>query len=155
MAKMAISIEYNLTGRGWAECLVEIDGQRATLTASYLSDAWADLLDAVTAMVRGHDQTVTSFTEEPGEYRWYFQRVTAEKLSIRILWFDETFGRRIDPPGKTILEAECRLRTFAGAILSASQRVLAIHGMAGYQERWVNHEFPIAQQTKLKNDLDR
>ncbi len=33
---MAISIQYNLTGVGWSECIVETDNQKAYLTASYL-----------------------------------------------------------------------------------------------------------------------
>ena len=44
---MAIVIHYNLTGSGWSECIVEINGQKALLTASFLSDALADLLNAV------------------------------------------------------------------------------------------------------------
>lgn len=66
---MTISVQYNLTGRGWSECIVEIDDQQVHLTASYLSDALADLLDAVAAVVRGADQATASFTEEPGEFR--------------------------------------------------------------------------------------
>jgi hypothetical protein len=150
---MAVSIEYNLTGRGWSECIVEIDDQRIVLTASYLSNALAELLDAVARSVNGHHETTASFTEEPGEYRWCFKRISNDRLSVQILWFDETFGNRPDSEGKVILETECRLRTFAGAILSASQRVLAMHGLEGYREQWVHHEFPTILQAKLKTAL--
>lgn len=57
---MAISVQYNLTGAGWSECIIEIRYQQAHLTASYLSDALADLLDAVTALVRGADEATVS-----------------------------------------------------------------------------------------------
>lgn len=150
---MAISIQYNLTGRGWSECTVEIDDQQIQLTASYLSDALADLLDAVGAMVRGAGHATASFTEEPGEYRWQLTRVSQDRLCVRILRFDESWSDRPDEDGEMILEAECRLRTFAGAVLSASQRVLATHGLKGYQENWVNHEFPIKLQAKLQEAL--
>lgn len=150
---MAISVQYNLIGAGWSECIIDIDDQRVHLTASYLSDALADLLDAVAAVVRGVEETTASFTEEPGEYRWRFTRVSQDRLCVRILWFHETWSDRLDKDGEVILDTECRLRTFAGAVLSASQRVLATHGLEGYREKWVKHEFPVKLQVKLQEAL--
>ena len=111
---MVISVEYNLIGRGWSECIIETEHQQARLTASYLSDALADLLDAVTVVVRGADEATASFTEEPGEYRWCFRRVSPDRLCVRILWLAEMWSDRPDEEGKVVLKAECRLRTFAG-----------------------------------------
>jgi len=150
---MAISIQYNLVGRGWAECIVEIEHHQARLTASYLADALDGLLDAVAVVTNAADESTASFVEEPGEYRWCFKRTSQERLSVRIVWFDKAWSNRSDEKGKVILEAECRLRTFAGAILSASQRVLATHGLEGYREKWVNYAFPIRSQAKLQEAL--
>ncbi len=44
---MAVSVTYNLIGASWAECLLEVGEQQARVTASYLSDALGDLLQAV------------------------------------------------------------------------------------------------------------
>lgn len=150
---MAISLQYNLIGIGWSECIVEIDDQKAHLTASYLSNALADLLDAVAALVRGADEATASFTEEPGEYRWRLIRVSQERLFVRILWLDDIFSDRQDRDGKVISEAQCRLRTFAGVVLSASQKVLQTHGLKGYREKWIKHEFPIKLQLLLQKSL--
>ncbi len=152
---MAISIRYNLTGRGWAECIVEIDDRQAHLTASYLSDALADLLCAVECVVRGIDDATALFIEEPGEYRWRFRRIAPDRLWVQIIEFDEPWQHHPDAEGKVIFDAECRLRTFAGAVLSASQQVLATYGFHGYREQWVNRDFPIELQAKLKASLDR
>ena len=150
---MAVSFEYKLTGRGWSECTVEIDNKSASLTASFLSDALTNLLDAVISIVQGNDEATVLFMEEPGEYRWLFKRMSEEKLSVQILWFDEASSNRSDLEGKVILETECRLRTFAGAILSASQQVLVMYGLEGYREKWVHHDFPMTSQAKLKEAL--
>lgn len=150
---MTISIEYSLIGAGWSECIVEIDDQRVHLIASYQSDALADLLDAVASMLRGADEATALFLEEPGEYRWRFKRISLDRLSVRILWFEKTWSDQSDRQGKVILEAECRLRTFAGAVLSASKRVLAQHSIQGYRKEWVKHDFPIRLQAKLKEAL--
>jgi hypothetical protein len=152
---MTISIEYKLTGRGWAKCIINIDDRQACLTAAYLSDALANLLYAMIDMVKGSDRSTATFAEEPGEYRWCFQRVSQDRICVRILWFEETFSKRPDEEGKLILEAECRLRTFAGAVLSASQQVLSKYGLDGYREQWVNNDFPSRLQVKLKESLTK
>src|SRR5947209_5817918 len=128
-----VSVSYNLTGTGWAECTVAIDKQQATITASYLSDALADLLGAVIRVVEGEAEATASFAEEPGEYRWRLIRIEPDRLLVRILEFPQLWGHRPDEEGKLVLHAECRLRAFAGAILSASQRVLEEFGIAGYR----------------------
>jgi hypothetical protein len=152
---MAIMVRYNLTGSGWAECIVEIDDRQAHLTASYLSDALADLLDAVECVVRGIEDATALFIEEPGEYRWRFRRISPDRLWVQIIEFDEPWKNRPDAEGKLIFDVECRLRSFAGAVLSASQQVLATHGFDGYRKQWVNRDFPIDLQAKLKASLDR
>lgn len=150
---MGVFVQYNLTGRGWSECIVEINDRRITVTASYLSDALADLLDAVASIARGANEARAKFEEEPGEYRWIFTRLPPDKLRICILWFGNTFSTKLDTEGEKVFEIECRLRTFAGAILSASQRVLEVNRIEGYKQKWVNHKFPIQLQAKLKKAL--
>ncbi len=152
---LGVSITYNLTGAGWSECFVELGGQYAHLTASYLSDALGSLLDTVIGMMLGREETTASFEEEPGEYRWRFQRVQSDKVNVRILWFYDTYSRKPEEQGEMLLNVECRLRTFAGAALSAAQRVLAEYGLEGYREQWVMHEFPLEQQNQLKTLLER
>jgi hypothetical protein len=58
-----------------------------------------------------------------------------------------------DEEGKVIFEAECRLRTFAGAVLSESQRLLEKYGREGYLGLWDQHEFPLEKQERLRQLL--
>jgi hypothetical protein len=46
-----MSITWTLTGRGWAACLVRDDHTDAEVTASYITQAPDDLLEAVTSVV--------------------------------------------------------------------------------------------------------
>src|SRR5215470_15910477 len=112
---MGITFAYHLAGSGWAECTIAIDEQRASVTASYLSDAFGDLLSAVIRMVEGQPEATASFAEEPGEYRWRFFRKEPDRLHIRILEFPNLWGNWPDEEGEGVFDAECRLRTFAGA----------------------------------------
>jgi hypothetical protein len=151
---MGIHVSYKLTGSGWSECTVAIKEQRVTITASYLSDAWGDLLAAVVRIVEGETEAMASFTEEPGEYRWRLIRMGSDRLLVRIIEFPDFWGDKPDEEGKLIFDAECRLRTFAGAVLSASQRLLEEHGIEGYLGKWVEHPFPLERQERLRQLLD-
>jgi hypothetical protein len=151
---MPVSVIYNLTGAGWSECSIEIGDQQAHVTASYLSDALGDLLRAVVGLLRGARDATAAFAEEPGEYRWRLRCIGDGQVSVRILWFNDTFSRLPDERGSVILDAQCRLRTLTGAMLAASQHVLREHGLEGYARQWKNHEFPLEVQAELERLLD-
>jgi hypothetical protein len=150
---VSASFAYHLVGSGWAECTVAVDEQHPTVTASYLSDAFGDLLGAVIRIVEGQPEATASFAEEPGEYRWRFFRKEPDRLLIRVLDFPQLWGDRPDEEGKVLFEAECRLRTFAGAVLAESQRLLEKHGPEGYLGMWHEHEFPLDKREKLRQVL--
>jgi hypothetical protein len=84
---------------GWAECRIRVDAAAANLTASYLSDALGDLCSAVIALLRGEAQARVSFEEEPGEYRWLFERSGPDRLRIRIREFEDVMDHAPDKDG--------------------------------------------------------
>lgn len=147
-------IDYRLTGAGWAECEVEIQGRTATVSASYLSDALESLLAAAAAVARGDAEATAHFEEEPGEFRWRLHRVGEERLRVRILSLEEFHPTLPDEEGEVIFDAEARLRTFAGAVLSAAQRMLETHGMDGYRAEWGLHPFPLERMRALEAALE-
>jgi hypothetical protein len=151
---VSVDLRYDLTGSGWSECTVRIDDVAATVTASYLSDALDELCRAVADVLRGDATARASFDEEPGEYRWIFDRAGADRLRVRILMFNEYDGGRPDNEGTSVFDAECRLRTFAGALLSELQRLLSEYGEDGYRGRWIEHEFPTRRIAQLRGLLD-
>jgi hypothetical protein len=76
--------------------------------------------------------------------------VGGERVRVRILEFPELWGNRPDEEGAVVLDADCRLRTFAGALLSELQRLLALHGAAGYKDKWAEHDFPSHRLEQLE-----
>jgi hypothetical protein len=147
---MGVTFSYELTGRGWAECTVSIDGNSATVSASFLSDALEDLASATAAALRGHPSPSASFTEEPGEYRWILEPRANGQVRVRVLKFPELWSGKPDGEGAVLLDGECRLRTFAGAIVSELQRLKTKHGYEGYRRLWVNHDFPEGRLVELQ-----
>lgn len=149
---MSVSATYKLTGVGWAECIIAIDGQEACVSASYLSDALRELLRAVVNLLRGVDANTVSFDEEPGEYRWRLVRAGAQQLHVRILEFKRLRGNERDDVGKTVLDGVCHLRSFAAAMAAAAQRVLDEHGADGYRDKW-GHDFPTDRLVEIQQLL--
>ena len=148
-----MKVDYRLAGSGWADCDVEIAGQHAVLRASYLNDAVGDMLAAVAVVARGAEESTFSFHEEPQEVRWRLHRVGPERLRVRIIRLEDAFHHLPDEAGEVLLDAECRTRTFAGEVLSAAQRILEEHGLAGYRTEWGMYDFPKERMRALEAAL--
>ena len=148
-----MKFRYDIVGTGWAECTLEYGGQEATLSASYLSDALDDLFAAVVSVLRGESTAEASFVEEPGEFRWQFERRGATDLRILITEYAEMPSNNRRAPIAVVLVAEDRLRTFGGAVLSELQRLDRELGEIGYAEKWHMHRFPAKRITQLQSLL--
>ena len=151
---MTISIDYQLVGTGWSRCSVILDGERAEITGSYLSDCLRGLADCALQLLGGATSALTTFDEEPGEYRWVMEELGG-RLHIRILEFEELWGKRPDSDGEVVLAGCCDRIDFVSAVRDMLQRVLDEHGAAGYKDRWVEHEFPSAQLRVLSEGLSK
>lgn len=159
---MPFSLFYNLTGMGWAECRIVTDDADVTVTASYLSDALADLAKAVLALGNGKEIVLTAFAEEPGEFEWIFERYGADNVIISIKDFPHRIplmktlpkGFRYDPDkdSKCILEVRCSVQELIAALVSAMDNLVKEYGKAGYKRRW-GFPFPTVQYNKLKTLL--
>ena len=148
-----ISIRYTLVGTGWSECLVELDGSQARLTASYLSDALGNLAAATLALLRGSEIQRVAFDEEPGEYRWVLRQFVPGRMSLRIVEFSELWSDAADDEGTVLLRGSCETSAFATAVLEALDSVLEEHGERGYARTWAEHPFPSATQQFIRSEL--
>ena len=139
-----MKFRYELEGPGWATCTVEIGGQTAVATASYLSDGLGSLTTAVIQLCEGADNASAVFSEEPGAYRWHFQRIGPERVRLQLR---EEHSE--STAGKLVIDRECRLRSFAEALRAELDRLLAVHGEEGYVKLWIEHPFPRAELARL------
>jgi hypothetical protein len=136
----SVEFTYRLTGPGWSEAVLS-DGQHsATLTASYLSDALGELLDALIHLRGGAEEVRCSWEEEPGEYRWIFKRSDG-RIALAILWFED-LADEPDEAGRLVFETRQELDALTDAIAAGTQRLLADVGEVGYRREWIEHAFP-------------
>ena len=150
-----MEFNYRLTGSGWAEASVANGSVVATITASYLEDALGELLEAIGLLLEGANQARCSWEEEPGEYRWVFDRSGSE-VRLRVIAFEDNYSREPDDSGTVVFETSAPLRVVASAIADGAQRVLDEYGEAEYLRRWVDHPFPVEYlelvQARLAHD---
>jgi hypothetical protein len=124
------------------------------LTASYLSDALGNLIDAVAELLRkGVRESRCSWDEEPGEYRWIFTR-DRRTIHVRILAFNELHGDEPDDQGRLLFETVQPVEVVGQAVVDCATAVLERHGECEYREKWVEHPFPFAQLQLLKDRLN-
>jgi hypothetical protein len=160
-----VEFEYRLTGTGWAEARIADDASHAILTASYLSDALGDLLEAISLLFGGASEVRCSWEEEPGEYRWIFVRIGDNDVRLNILAFDDIYSRPATLPGVAELcrqpdeRGELRFSTtqplsmLARAIADGAAATLDEYGEAGYLAKWVEAPFPTTYLAFIREQL--
>jgi hypothetical protein len=143
---------YWLTGSGWSEGHLGLGGRWITMTASYLGDALGELLGAVLALCDGAEHARVSWDEEPGEYRWLFDR-DGDDVHVRVLWFDDLWNELPDDRGEERLAGTVALASLAEAVASGARKALDRYGEQGYREKWPEHDFPTAALTAIEAHL--
>lgn len=148
-----MEFSYTLVGSGWAQARVAAGATSATFRASYLTDALADLLAAVTSMVGGAATATCRWTTEPRENRWVFRR-EADAVLVQVLRLADVEHREPDERGAVAFQTRLPLRELAEAVADGATQTLSALGEAGYREAWVEHPFPTARLQRLRALLD-
>jgi hypothetical protein len=56
---------------------------------------------------------------------------------------------------REVFSTECRLLDFADEVHAVLNGLVLKYGLVGYEQRWVEHEFPVTDSAKLKQELVR
>ena len=161
MLETHFKLNYKLTGHGWATCDIKLGTQRVAITASDLSDALGQLATATTLLRQGAHMASASFDEEPGEYRWIFDRHKSPSdeeggIRVRIYEFNELWAEKPTNQGTKMLEGVAQTQVFYRSMLDMIEDVFAEYGEEGYKEKWdgEDHGFPTAIYNELARLLD-
>ena len=146
-----IAFEYRLTSSGNAQATIRDGTEQAILYVSYRSDALRALTAAVNALLQGAKAAGCVWFAEPGEYRWSLTR-RGDAVWIRVVGFKQWEQERSPKDrGRVLFKTHCQLEDFAATVLRELERLYTSLGPAGYKERWVNHEFPVAEYKHLRD----
>ena len=149
---MGLAIDWKLTGTGWAECVISDGDQSCKVTASYLSDAFGDLVLSAVALLRHFTGLSFSFEEEPGEYRWVIAPTRANEVELKVLAFGDFYDSKPEEDGKLLFRTVCIPETFATAVHQAAAKVAVEYNEGAYLEKW-DHPFPSEYLGELSRRL--
>ncbi len=147
-----LEFTYRVTGKGWSRARIADEHAWVELTASYLSDALGDLLEAVGWILEGAAEARCSWQEEPGEYRWIFTREGSD-VRLRILAFADQMVMQPDDEGQLVFETVQPESVLAATIADGAQAVLAEMGETAYLAEWIDAPFPTAHLEMIRERL--
>ena len=136
-----MNFSYRLMGLGCAKATLSHGGKTITMECSYMTDSLRDLLKTLENLLIRDGETRCSWDDEPGEYRWLFNR-SESSASLRILYFSDINSQSPDFEGDVLIEFTSSLRDLALSILNGIQEVLNEYGEDGYLELWHEYPFP-------------
>lgn len=152
-----MNLKYELTGKGWADGNIEVNSTVVNFTTSYLSDPLLDLLHSLISLIPECvpyplKKTTFEWYDEPGRYTWKLERINNEQLSIEISNYEDTSSK--SKINQHLYEV-CNINDFSKTVVKELENILKMHGIKGYKELWVNHEFPIKEFRILKEYIDK
>jgi hypothetical protein len=128
-----------------------IDDNKLYFEASYLSDAPYDMLIAVSTLLEGAEEAVCSFQDEPGEHRWLLSKA-GTAVTIRVLWFEDTFSRRSESSAQVVLVGQTDLYKLARKLRQQFNKIAAAYTPEEYKNLW-GYEFPETALERLRRGL--
>ncbi|GHA65945.1 hypothetical protein GCM10010372_77150 [Streptomyces tauricus] len=146
-----LQFSWELSGTGWAMCLIKDGSSERKDIVSYCTDALADLLHGVAGLYGPIPVQRFSFDLEPAEVRWVL-RGRGSDVDLAIYRFPDMFAS-FDAPDQegTLVWGSTQPRRLLGhVVMEAAQSVLQVHGEDGYLAKWVQHSFPIAALQDLR-----
>lgn len=148
-----MEFQYRLNGLGWADGLIEINSQKCTFSASYVTDAFGDLLESILSLVTREEHTVTIlWDEEPAGVEWILARQMDDTLSVTIKRYDDA-SEMYEGPNEIPVHTRYPFRDFIVQIMNAADELLLTHGIVGYRKKWYQYDFPLSSYLQLKQFL--
>lgn len=148
-----VDFSCEIVDRGGIKAILNSEGKETIITGSYLSDAAADLIMAVTLLFEGRRETECAWQEEPGQYRWLFIK-DKKDISIQIIWFDKAFCRKGNEDGEVVFTANDELLRFSRKVLRAFHTISLKYSAEEYHKIW-GYDFPAQELSRLKDVLQK
>ncbi|MBN9691258.1 MAG: hypothetical protein J0M24_13565 [Verrucomicrobia bacterium] len=140
---MGFKLTYELQGAGWALARIRDKDEHLDVAVSYLRDSLRELAEAARALAAGAEFARVVFMDEPGEIQLLLNR-TDNGLSYEARRFDDwnSWGMGAPDRFEVVFSGVTTVQRFVGEVTSQLESLMQQYGASGYQERWVNRDFP-------------
>ncbi|MBN8201440.1 hypothetical protein [Bacillus sp. NTK034] len=146
-----MKVEYKLTGAGWAECEITLNGKAYKFSAGYLTNAFGDILQALLDInplysdeIYKEEGASFSWDAEPIETDWHVKYLGDDKMQIAISEYEDSQHPLAE------LNLECSYDAFLQQWIKTAENILLEYGIVGYKRLWMEHEFPLSIYLQLK-----
>ncbi len=145
-------IKYILGNAGWVTVNIHSDGEAVTMRVSYLHDSLRELAEAAIALGDGTVDAQVIFMDEPGEHHLLFSRLDNDIALVEIRWYDDwaSWGIHSEEEYTTLLTTKVLIKDVQKEILDVLEGILSKFGAEGYKQKWIEHDFPMAEYENLK-----
>ena len=144
--------DYVLYNAGWAEARVTTEEHTVRMTASYVHDSVAELVNALLELRVGAAEARVVFMNEPGEHHLRLVRGDGEQLSVEVRWYRDwaSWGLMSPEDYQIVLETATTVTELTEQVLESLDTILDTFRVEGYQEKWIEHEFPMREFARLQ-----
>ena len=152
-----IDFSYKLYGPGWAVASLQVEDQKMISEVSYVEDALGDLARGLRCCKENlcdeeerQNLFLVEFHEEPGGTELLFEFTDADTLKIQCTKFEDLLNREFQVETWT---TEVSWLEMTKKLVEEMEKILLEHGIIGYKETWVEHDFPLVDFLWLKHFL--
>ena len=147
---MKFTLAYNIEDHGWANSTLQCNGESYEIDSiSYLSDAFAELSQAVLDLLNGAQESDCGFDHEPGRTKLRFT-VEGDQVLIEVYEFDnELMDDEPWDKGKCVQRFKTRISRLKSQYLEEADRILEKYGVKEYEKRW-GYPFPMDTYNRVK-----
>lgn len=145
-----IRIDYSDIESGWARVHIENEFENTHCAVSYLHDSLKNLaLSAINIQTKKYQSVI--FMDEPGEYKLVLERNDDKNIIYELRWFKEwaSWNEISDDDYEVIMKGETTIISYVNQIRNILVKIFNEIGPEIYQEKWIEHKFPIEEYNRL------
>jgi hypothetical protein len=149
-----MKFEYQLTGLGWADGIIEINNQEHIFGVSYLTDGLGDFLNALMQLNKycvPDDEckanTSLEWESEPAGTIIILKLIEEDNLYLKVVGYED-LSLKLNPV--VDIETTCSYTEFLLYVVKEIDLLIKKYGIVGYRETWYEHDFPLSTFLKLK-----
>jgi hypothetical protein len=130
-----IDFFYFLENHGWSTCLIFVEGRVYEMGPTHIFENPIEvLLNSMTELLQGANETEFVWHDEPGEYKWSIKRNLEQKHKILVSITECTQINTFEKPKLETLNFEVKLKLFSICILRQMDKIRDLMSEKSFKE---------------------
>ena len=149
-----MELSLNLEEHGWLDIVVTTkERQEIEISASFLYDCLDDMAGKTAALAEGAVEAIATVQTEPGEYRFRFIRLDADRCRVQLFKMGDNFSSKAIKEGRRLLSEEMELLRLLRIVQREFTGLQALGGEE-YKRRW-SSDFPADKVERISRAIKR